>query len=895
MDHLPLKVDHCYQFGSQAPQQFTRDKLLQYRPMSQVPPLGVIKTTPLSQLNLGCPPSRTGKRRVCFTTDGRKILFKYKPKSSKKTLIHEFDTIKSTKLTHRTPPPRGTPGAFKANEECPQKEGNKAQSRGAIRRSLRRRMYRKWLSFCKKHREKQVGTVDPFPSMPKKAALNNARAFRQTVLWQNNIKRKRARKGSRNYDRKLKVGALSVQGFADTLKLKTCLQIMGESNLDVLFLTETKSTSYYSYTSEEHLVILSGNNKDKHAGVGVIISPRIRPFLLDIVQVSTRILHVAFRKKGGNLHFIGAYGPHSGLDHDTIREPFWDRLENYIDKIPHPEPVYVTGDFNVRFQAQHRHDQGVTGLYTYGKGKRYIDHSAESNRSICVRAMQRLGMVEAASYKTPNPVHHITYRDKAAPPASWEQFVFDPLVIQQVYDVFHFQLQQDALEIAAKVRSYLDLPQLPPPLASEPSPDPIRVQRLDHMFVRHQWLSSVHSCRSKLHTGFPSDHYLLVTEIQVRLAYRPPRPRPTPKFNLSSVTPAQIRDFNIKLRESLTGETPEVSADTDHSALHFYTDGSGSSGRCSAQTPAGWGWCFKQGEEWQEACGPVPTTSDHSAYIGATVGSNNTGELTAIVEAVLYAQQCQLSQAVIHSDSRWAINMITGKWRPRTHAKFINDIRTIMKAGPTKIHLEWVNGHAGHEGNERADKLAEEGKTTQERRGGRMLLRHLPIEHRPQTSVTDIARAIKSASENTFSGFKRNPRKPWISEETLNALQQARLAEYTAHPDSRKLRNLAKRKARKDRIQWVHDRLKEDPQANNRTMWGTVRQQKKGFVGKRTHLIQDGQPVPWSQTHEAFRNYLQDVQWAQRTDPDHSASILGSRSPIRPQAPDIPWKSFNGR
>ena len=296
MDHLPLKVDHYYQFSSQVPQQFSRDKLLQYRQVSQVPPLGVIKTTPLSQLNLGCPPSRTGKRRVCFTSDGRKIFFRYKPKSSKKTSIHEFDTIKGTKLTRRTPPPRGTPGAFKADEECPQKEGNKAQSRGAIRRSLRRRMYRKWLSFCKKHREKQVGTVDPFPSMPKKAALNNARACRQTVLWQNNIKRKRARKGSRKqttpplrYDSKLKVGALNVQGFADTLKLKTCLQIMGESNLDVLFLTETKSTSYYSYTSEEHLVILSGNNKDKHAGVGVIISPRIRPFLLDIVQVSTRI------------------------------------------------------------------------------------------------------------------------------------------------------------------------------------------------------------------------------------------------------------------------------------------------------------------------------------------------------------------------------------------------------------------------------------------------------------------------------------------------------------------------------------------------------------------------------------------------------------------------------
>ena len=117
-------------------------------------------------------------------------------------------------------------------------------------------------------------------------------------------------------------------------------------------------------------------------------------------------------------------------------------------------------------------------------------------------------------------------------------------------------------------------------------------------------------------------------------------------------------------------------------------------------------------------------------------------------------------------------------------------------------------------------------------------------------------------------------------------MHQARQAEHSAHPDSRKLRNIVKRKARKDRVSWIHDRLKEDPQANNKSMWGTVRQQKRSFVGKRSHLVQDGKPVPWSQTHEAFRNYLQDVQWSQRINPDHSDDIFGNRQPLRPQARD---------
>ena len=56
---------------------------------------------------------------------------------------------------------------------------------------------------------------------------------------------------------------------------------------------------------------------------------------------------------------------------------------------------------NVRFQAKHRHDGDVLGPFVYGKGAPYIDHTATSNRSLCIKMMQRNNMVEVASYKTP--------------------------------------------------------------------------------------------------------------------------------------------------------------------------------------------------------------------------------------------------------------------------------------------------------------------------------------------------------------------------------------------------------------------------------------------------------------------------------------------------------------
>ena len=60
---------------------------------------------------------------------------------------------------------------------------------------------------------------------------------------------------------------------------------MSEHNLDVVMLSETRCTSYYSYSSEGHLVILSGNQRDKFAGVGAVVHPRIRPHLSDVYSL----------------------------------------------------------------------------------------------------------------------------------------------------------------------------------------------------------------------------------------------------------------------------------------------------------------------------------------------------------------------------------------------------------------------------------------------------------------------------------------------------------------------------------------------------------------------------------------------------------------------------------
>ena len=484
-------------------------------------------------------------------------------------------------------------------ESTPDREGAKTQSRGSRRRAIRRRAYRSWCRLSAKERAKRVGSSSLVPPKPKHAAQPRARWFRQTILWQEHFRRQRKKKVTNfattppmPYAHRFKVGSLNVQGFADTLKLKNCIQLRSEHSLDILLLSETRSTSYYSYTSEKHMVmILSSNYQDKYAGVGAIISPKARPHLLDVIQDSSRILHLAFKQQGGNFHIIGVYAPHSGLDYDEVREPFWDRLEQKINSIPSPEPVYVTGDFNVRFQARHRKDEGVSGPFIFGKGPSFIDHHFQSNRSLCIRTMSTCNMVEAASFKTLNPIQQITYKDKAAPPPDWSQFLLDPLPPQQVYAKLQEYMDHTAIEIAARCRSYLEMPDLLEPPRLLPQVDPVRFQRLDHFCAKRQWLSTVRNCRSKLYTGFPSDHYLLVTEIQIKLRAREAKEAQAVKLLIKGATESQKQDYNAILRELLTEPAPNSGLlPIDHTAKEFtyYTDGSGSRGKATSQTPAGW-------------------------------------------------------------------------------------------------------------------------------------------------------------------------------------------------------------------------------------------------------------------------------------------------------------------
>ena len=140
----------------------------------------------------------------------------------------------------------------------------------------------------------------------------------------------------------------------------------------------------------------------------------------------------------------------------------------------------------------------------------------------------------------------------------------------------------------------------------------------------------------------------------------------------------------------------------DKKLIYIYTDGA-----CRGNPgPGGWGAVLECGDYKKEI------------YGGAMLTTNNIMELTAVIEALKIIKK--ESQIIITTDSKYVQNGITNwinnwklkGWKTANKKPVKNKELWIELDALTSIHnitWEWVKGHTGHSGNERADKLANKG------------------------------------------------------------------------------------------------------------------------------------------------------------------------------------------
>ena len=119
----------------------------------------------------------------------------------------------------------------------------------------------------------------------------------------------------------------------------------------------------------------------------------------------------------------------------------------------------------------------------------------------------------------------------------------------------------------------------------------------------------------------------------------------------------------------------------------------------------GWGWHRSDG---RSACG------------GQEATTNNRMEMTAILEALIELPDG--AEATVYSDSQYCVKGLTiwrkgwqkKNWRKKGLDMPNRDLWLSLENEMNRLNIKfvWVKGHAGDEGNEKADQLADFGRRT---------------------------------------------------------------------------------------------------------------------------------------------------------------------------------------
>ncbi len=156
-------------------------------------------------------------------------------------------------------------------------------------------------------------------------------------------------------------------------------------------------------------------------------------------------------------------------------------------------------------------------------------------------------------------------------------------------------------------------------------------------------------------------------------------------------TPDRTKSAHFSSTKSPRNAAATTSTTPPKDAVIAYTDGA-----CSGNPgPAGLGYAMRF---------PDGRTIQRGEPLGSA--TNNIAELTAILR-VLQSLDDPTQKVVIHTDSSYAIGLLTKGWKAKANAELIASIRAVLRVCPNVAFVK-VKGHAGVPDNELVDRLARE-------------------------------------------------------------------------------------------------------------------------------------------------------------------------------------------
>ncbi|PKA59552.1 hypothetical protein AXF42_Ash018019 [Apostasia shenzhenica] len=152
-----------------------------------------------------------------------------------------------------------------------------------------------------------------------------------------------------------------------TGKLMELVDIMVHRKINILCLQETKWVGEKAKEIDGlgFKLWYSSKNKSKN-GVGIILDKSLKDHVVEVKRNCDRIMALKIIINGMIINIVSVYAPQVGLD-ASIKENFWNDLEELIQEIPQEEKLFIGGDLNGHVGSVVEEFNSIHGGYDFGE------------------------------------------------------------------------------------------------------------------------------------------------------------------------------------------------------------------------------------------------------------------------------------------------------------------------------------------------------------------------------------------------------------------------------------------------------------------------------------------------------------------------------------------------
>ena len=581
------------------------------------------------------------------------------------------------------------------------------------------------------------------------------------------------------------------------------MSFLSYRNIHLLAAQETKTDSVNTFTKSGWEILHSGASNARHHGVGFFVSPCLRPHVSSFLAHSPRLCELTIQTNPHPITIFSIYAPSTVEDsvEDVARkEHFWSQLDAILIDQKNSSHLLILGDYNSRLDEFIDPDMDHIGPQVWGK-RQSIEDTDRDNALYLLEFLRSHLLLLPQTFTDLPDARKVTYKEMTSP--------------------------SDGLN---------DL-------------DVSNWTTLDYGSVTHPIFPDIYFKGSIFQQPINTRHLPLLFTYRSSFAPRLPL-KQDPKLDYSQ-TSKFYEAVETDLLQS-TGNSVCSQATTDQVPV-AYTDGSCPNNRTvGPDNPAGWGFALYTSDtpfsghkqvnnNWLCSFGMVKTTPLDEHALVPLDGSNNTGEMRAIIElfdCILYFSQLPHGSTVeIFIDSTYVIRSLQGDQLPSTHHQLVElalqyytALRTVFKVSLCK-----VPSHVGLPGNELADSVAKRGVTSYGSLGRFSPPRTQPLSPPQLGYNSDIwnSKTLQEQSEflrelllkhrHLIPSLPVSPKKPWISDATLSLISSFQSVSDLTVPELKAIRKRIKKSASKDKKHFIAAHLLEDFHSSSIQQWRIAR------------------------------------------------------------------------